>query len=190
MVIGKSRGPNWSTTKSALLELDRSELIRLVGELYRRDRSNRDYLHTRFALAEDALKPYRATIEDCLYPNAERNWSLQVAKAKRAISDYKKAASNDKQGTIELMVYFVERGTQFSLDYQFMDERFVQALVGMYRRAVDELLELPEEDQERYWHRLRKVLSCAEPIGWGYNDALRDEFFDSCPEKYLGPQTR
>ena len=184
MAVDKTKQPGWLATKSALLKLERADLVRLIAELYRREKSNRNYLHTRFALGDDALKPYRKIIDASVYPDAGRKWSLQIAKAKRAIDDYSKAARNDKKGTVELMVHFVEQGTQFALDYQFMDERFARALLGMYRRAVWEVLELPNPEQHPYWDRLYDILSSAEPIGWGYYDALLDEFFDACPEDY------
>lgn len=59
----KRSTPSWSDLKVKLADLDRAELIGLVQALYAANRDNQAFLHARFALGEDVLKPYKATID-------------------------------------------------------------------------------------------------------------------------------
>ena len=43
------------------------------------------------ALGGDVLKPYKVTIDRWLWPDVFKNQDTSVAKAKKAIADYKKA---------------------------------------------------------------------------------------------------
>lgn len=48
--------------KSRLADVDRAGLIGLVQALYAANKDNQAFLHARFALGEDVLKPYKTTI--------------------------------------------------------------------------------------------------------------------------------
>ena len=47
----------------------------------------------RRGLGDEVLKPYKATIDRWLWPDMFKNQDTSVSKAKKAISDYKKAHS-------------------------------------------------------------------------------------------------
>jgi hypothetical protein len=89
----KSSGskPSWTDVKSKLAAFDRAGLIGLVHDLYATSKDNQAFLHARFALGGDVLKPYKATIDRWLWPDVFKNQDTSVAKAKKAISDYTKA---------------------------------------------------------------------------------------------------
>jgi hypothetical protein len=53
--------PTWGDIKARLSDFDRVGLIELIGDLYSASSDNRTFLHTRFAVGADPLKPYRAT---------------------------------------------------------------------------------------------------------------------------------
>ena len=77
--------------KRQLVDLDRPALLGLIQYLYAASKNKQVFLHARFALSEDVLKPYKATIDRWVCPDVMRNQDISVAKAKKAISDYKKA---------------------------------------------------------------------------------------------------
>jgi len=106
--------PSWSDIKKALAGYDRAALIGLISDLYVSSVQNKSFLHARFSTGPDALKPYLKIIDDTLYPDILSNKPIQIAKAKKAISDYTKAAGEPK-GILELMVFFVETGTEFTV---------------------------------------------------------------------------
>lgn len=52
--------PSWSDIKGKLADFDRQGLIGLVQDLYAASKDNQAFLHARFALGDDVLKPYSA----------------------------------------------------------------------------------------------------------------------------------
>jgi len=78
-------------------------------------KDNKDFLHARFSIGDDALTPYKKIIKEWLYPDI-LNEHVRILRATRAISDYSKAI-RDAKGEAELLTYFVECGNKFTLDY-------------------------------------------------------------------------
>jgi transposase len=105
--------PTWTDVKAKLADLDRTNLMGLVQDLYAAHKDNQTFLHTRFGLGEDVLKPYKETLERWLWPDVLRNQDISVAKAKQAISSYRKAVG-EPAGLAELMVSYCESAAGFS----------------------------------------------------------------------------
>ncbi len=100
--------PTWTDVKAKLAGFDRIGLMGLIQDLYAAQKDNRTFLHTRFGLGEDVLKPYKETLDRWLSPDVLRNQDISVAKAKKAISDYRKAVG-EPAGLAELMVLYCEK---------------------------------------------------------------------------------
>src|SRR5581483_4938267 len=56
----------WSQVKEKLAAFDRPALIALLQDLYAASRENQAFLHSRFGLGEDPLRPYKETIARAL----------------------------------------------------------------------------------------------------------------------------
>jgi len=177
----KSSSQTWSNVKAAMAGMDEKQLIRLVSDLYRLSRENQAFLHARFAVGDDTLGPYKKTIRVCMYPDVYSNKPLQVSKAKKAISTYSKAVG-DPHGEAELMTFFVECGNSFTVDFGDIDEAFYDALNRMYRRAMEKVLSLPEEQRGEFQGRLEAIMTSSSNIGWGYHDMLCDDYYEAFPE--------
>ena len=106
---------------------------------------------------------------------------MQIAKAKKAISDYTKAAGEPK-GILELMVFFVETGTEFTVNTGGMDGVLYLALVRMYDKALDLVLTMDEETINEYYNRFEDMVTSTSNIGWGYHDALGEMFHNAFPD--------
>jgi hypothetical protein len=100
----------WTDVKVALANFDRQGLLGLIQDLYAADKDNQAFLHARFGLGADLLKPYKETLDRWLWPDLHQNAS--VAKAKQAISSYRKAL-REPAGLAELMVFYCERAVGF-----------------------------------------------------------------------------
>lgn len=124
---------SWSDVKVKLADLDRAGLLALLQDLYAASRENQAFLHARFALGDDVLKPYKATIDRWLWPDVFKKQDISVAKAKEAVSDYKKAIG-DPAGLAELTVFYCERAAGFCSDVGLQDESYFNALVQIWLR--------------------------------------------------------
>ena len=174
--------PSWSDVKSAIADFERPALIDLISDLYAYSTPNKNFLHARFSLSSDALKPYKKIIEDALFPDVMSNADVEIATAKKAISDYGKAVG-DSRGMLELMVYFVECGASFSLDVGYGDEDFFASLERMYEKAIKLLLTLDEATIDDFYDRFEDLVTSTRDIGWGFHDTLGDIFYEAFPEE-------
>ena len=77
--------------KSAIADLDQKQLLKLVADLYRFSKENQAFFNFRFGVGADPMGPCKKTINECMHPDIYRNRPIQIAKAKKAISNYSKA---------------------------------------------------------------------------------------------------
>lgn len=169
----KKSTPSWSDVKTKLADFDRAGLIGLVQNLYAASKDNQAFLHTRFALGDDVLKPYKATIDRWLWPDVFKNQDTSVSKAKKAISDYKKAIGQP-DGVAELMVFYCERAAGFCDDVGLQDEGYFDAQVRMFEQALKTIRAMPEDAQTELLGRLDAVRSISHNFGYGVGDDMDD----------------
>jgi hypothetical protein len=167
------KAPSWSDVKDKLSDFDRPGLIGLVRDLYAASKENQAFLHSRFGLGDDVLKPYKATIDRWLWPDGFKNQDTSVAKAKKAIADYKKAVGQPS-GLAELMVFFCERAAGFSNDVGLQDEGYFDALARMFAQALTIIGTLPEDHRSGLLGRLDAVRRLGHNSGYGVGDDMDD----------------
>jgi len=168
----------WSDVKKVISNFGHEELVNLITDLYHLSSDNKNFLHTRFSLGEDPLRPYKKIIKDCLYPDVMHDKPLRIAQAKKAVSQYEKAIGETK-GLVELMLYFVECGNRFTVDYGDINEDFYLALVRMYDKTIDTLFSLDEDTIQVYQSRFSEIMESSSGIGWGYHDDLCDLYYEA-----------
>jgi hypothetical protein len=167
----KKAAPSWTSVKAGLADLDHTSLLGLVQDLYAASKDNQAFLHTRLHLGEDVLEPYKAAIDRWLWPDVFKNQDTSVARAKKAITDYKKA-SGTADGLAELMVFYCERASGFSCDVGLDDEAYLSALVRMFEQALKAVATLPETQRPALWTRLRMVRGRNHDIGYGVGEDM------------------
>jgi hypothetical protein len=163
----------WSDVKAKLVDFDRVGLLRLVQDMYTTSKDNQNFLHARFGLGCDVLMPYKIIIERWLWPDVYKNQEYCVSKAKKPITDYKKA-SGLPEGAAELTVYYCEQAIGFSNGVGLDDEGYYDALVRMFEQALKTVMALPETRRESFLDRLQDVRESGQGIGWGVGDAFND----------------
>jgi hypothetical protein len=155
--------PTWTDVKAKLRDFDRAALLDLIHNLYTAHKDNQLFLHARFGLRNDVLEAYKETIDRWLWPDVFRNQDTSVAKAKQAISDYKKAVG-DSEGLAELMVFYCERAAGFCSDIASDDEGYFNALVRMFERALMLVNTLPASCRVSLASRLEGVRQISHKI--------------------------
>ena len=163
--------PSWSDVKARLAQFDRTGLISLLGDLHDLSRENQAFLNSRLGLGADPLAPYKKTISRWIYPDLSRNQDISVAKAKKAIADYRKAIGLP-EGVSELSVFYCEMAAKLAAECGLEDERFFMALVRMFDRALVAVLALAHMQRNPMLDRLDAVRLLTDAIGWGVKDAM------------------
>jgi hypothetical protein len=162
----------WSDLKRSLAELDRSGLMGLIQDLYAAGKENKAFLHARFDLGGDVLAPYKKTIERWLWPDLMyKNQDYSVAKAKKAIAEYKKAVGRSIE-LAELQVFFCEQAAGFCNQVGLDDEGYYTALMRMFEQSLETVAALGSAQQEDFIDRLEQVKTLCQDVGYGLGDDM------------------
>jgi hypothetical protein len=181
--------PTWSDIKAKLSDFDRVGLMDLIGDLYSASSDNRTFLHTRFAVGADPLKPYKATISRWVCPDVFTRQTYSVAKAKKAISDYRKAVGAP-QGLAELMTLHCEEASGFCADVRVDDEGFYDALVRMFEQTLKIVAKLEPAARTPFLERLKEVHDRSMDFGWGAADEICELWAESSLTQTLAHHER
>jgi len=160
----------WGRVKSKLSDLDQTGLIALLRDLYAASKDNRAFLHARLDLGGESLDPYKRIIARSLWP--DWNKPASVAAARKAISAYGRAKGRPED-MAELMIFFCEQAAGFIRDVGLQDERYFDALVRMYARALTGVAALPHPRTAEQFERLGRVCELCRDIGYGIFDEMR-----------------
>ena len=152
-------------------EFGSASLVGLDPGSLRALKDNQTFLHARFGLCEDMLRPYKETMDRWLWPDAFSRQVPSVLKAKQAISNYKKAVG-DPAGLTELMVFYCEQASDFASDLGYQDESYLNALVRMFEQAVSTANTLPTDTRDALIARLDRVRSISHKCGYGVADDM------------------
>ena len=167
----EKKSPTWSEVKATLADFDRTSLLGLVKDLYGASKDNEAFLHARFDLGTDVLRPYKIRIDRWLSPDLLKNQNVSASKAKIVIADYQKAIGRPED-LAELMVYYCERASDFSNTSGFADEAYFKALLKMFEAALKISITLQNDLRDALLDRLDDVRSVSHNIGYGVGDEM------------------
>jgi hypothetical protein len=160
------------TLKRYLKPRSREELVTDIVDLFTKFDSVRDYYHTKLTPENEAvvIEKYKAVIKDEFLPTRGLG-QARLSVARKAVSEYRKV-SRSKASLVDLMLYYVEIGVEFTNTYGDIDEAFYESMGNMYKWAVG--LIVGNELEELYESRCRRIVEDTSEIGWGFHDRLRE----------------
>ncbi|MGH9565240.1 MAG: hypothetical protein ACRD4I_04610 [Candidatus Angelobacter sp.] len=180
--------PRWTDVKAKLASFDRAGLLRLIQDLYAAHKDNQTFLHARFGLGEDMLRPYKEAMDRWLWPDAFSRQVPSVLKAKKAVSNYKKAVG-EPAGLAELMVFYCEQASGFASDVGYQDENYFNALVRMFEQALMIATTLPASGRDALVDRLDRVRTISHKCGYSVGDDM-DSILAKHAKRLGRPSTR
>ena len=161
----------WSQVKARLEALDRKGLVLLLGDLYDASVANRRFLHSRLTPDSRAIETYPRLVADAIYPDPFSKRRVSIRDAAAAIVEYRRS-TGDASGTVDLMVTFVEAGTEQAADLGYGDEDYFDALRIRLDAVSKEFDTWPEEVRANVRARLGRIQVRAHDVGWGFGDAV------------------
>ncbi|MCG3087289.1 DUF6155 family protein [Sporosarcina cyprini] len=166
-----------SELKKHLNLLDKKMLIEMMVEIHKNNKSVQDYFAVKFSgesAVADLVERAKSEIKNEFFPERGHG-KLRLAVAKKAISDFKKLTGDEEQ-TVDLMLYYVELGTEFTATYGDIDLPFYNSMLSMYEKVVD-FCEGDSTAGKHLEERLYRVVRMSDGIGWGYHDGLCNLFY-------------
>jgi hypothetical protein len=110
----KPRETTWSDLKVELAQFDRAGLLGLLKDLHALNPANRAFLAARLGVGSDPLTPFKKVISRWIYPDLIKGQDVSVAKAKKAIADYRKAIGRP-EGMTELCIFYCEEAARLAI---------------------------------------------------------------------------
>jgi hypothetical protein len=110
---------------------------------------------------------------DVEYPEPFSHRPVRVKEAERLIRHYRQA-TNDAEDTVDLMLSFVEAGTDQAADLGYGEERYFGALERALDGVAATLAELAPDSRRCAVARIQQIAARADSIGWGYCDYARE----------------
>ena len=168
-----SRQPCWTDVRARLETSDRKSLLALVHDLYEASPANRRFLEARFLPSPSALAKYHRLVSDAVFPNPLSRRRVALRDATAVITEYRRS-TGDIAGTVDLMVTFIEAGTEQAADLGYGDESYFSALENKLDAVAKSWRELSPTRQMAMATRLTRVQARAQQIGWGFGDYVDD----------------
>lgn len=160
--------------KKELKKIDKNKLIDLVVELYKKNKSVKEYFDFYVNPNEKELFiKYRDKVFEAFYP--KRGYTLKLKDGKQAISDFKKLGPSQEL-IADLMLFYVEVGVHYTNNFGDIDEAFYSSLESTFVAALT--LMRKENILDKFANRASNVVSDTADIGWGFHDYLGDVYCD------------
>jgi hypothetical protein len=163
----------WSDVKVNLNGFDRAGLLGVIRSLYEANAANRRFLHARFVPTASALEEYRNLVQAAVFPPPLGQRPVRLREASAAIAEYQRS-TGDLGGVVDLLLTFVEAGTEQAADLGYGDDAYFATLERKVKEVVAALDALPDSVRGEATTRLVRLAEYQDLLGWGYGDFLGD----------------
>lgn len=159
--------------KKELRKFDKEKLVDLVVDLYKKNKSVKEFLDFFVNPNEKELfLKYKDKVYEAFYP--KRGDRLKLSDGKKAISDFKKLEAS-KELLSELMLFYAETGVEFTNEFGDIDEPFYNSIASVYSSALT--LMDKENILNKFADRAKKIVDDTSGIGWGFHYELGDIYY-------------
>jgi len=163
--------------KRELRKLDKEKIIDLVTDLYKKNKSVKEFFDFYVNPNEkDLFEKYQDKVFESFYP--KRGFGYKLKEGKKAITDFKKLGTSIEL-VADLMLFYVETGVKFTNDFGDIDESFYLSLERTFVQALT--LVRKENCLDKFDDRASKIVSNTNNIGWGFHDYLAEAYYDFYP---------
>ena len=160
--------------KKHLIKLTKEQVIDVVLELYDARKEAKEYLDFYINPNDDVkLEEYKKIIYNEFYPNRGEP-KCRFSVCRKAISDFKKLKPSPSC-IADLMLFYIETGVNFTVEYGDMWEQYYTALENNFDKAMEFIYKNGYLEELR--PRIEKMLKTSEECGWGFPYTLYDFYY-------------
>lgn len=147
--------------KKELNKMDKSEMIKLISEMYSKIPSAKEFLDIFSGMKIETLaKKYKKEIERYVFPSG-REMVLRESEARKIIRTVRKMKITELN--VELELYYIECCLEIIQDFGYFDDNYYTAIVKIFDSAVCGIAEIGEE--EKYESRINAISGIASEYG-------------------------
>lgn len=167
--------------KKNLSSVSNTELIKILCHLYK----NSDIAEKMINVAilgsdyeKRLLEQYKEKMDERFFPNDIVRTGFSLSWTKSLIGEFKKICTTDEH-ILDLQLYFVECGTDFTNTYGDINMKFYDSMCSVYHTVV-EAVNKHENDYlyRKFEDRLYSIVKESRHIGWGFHDYVADQFLN------------
>lgn len=164
--------------KNILKQQSTEELIELIIDSYKTIPQLKEYVSIKYSnedTIEQIFKVYKDKVHDVFFPKSMKT-QFKIGEAKKAVNDFKKLCLDEKL-VIDLMLYYVEMGVEFTNAYGDINESFYNNVESMYESIVKSINK--HKNSEIFVSlrdRLKNVVDNTSEMGWGFHDVLEQYY--------------
>ena len=127
------------------------------------------------------VQAFKAIIEEAFF-NDNHFSAGSMACAMRTFDALKKSDGTTKE-LIDLMLFYIECGSQFTIDYEDIDEDFYTNLEDTFEEVLG-LIKENDSFLDVYKERLNAISQETHCVGWGYPDQIGELLADAFPDTF------
>jgi len=147
--------------KKELSKMDKSEMIKLISEMYSKIPSAKEFLDIFSGVKiETLIEKYKKEIERYIYPSG-REMVLRESEARKIIRNVRKMKIVELN--VELELHYVECCLEIIQDFGYSDENYYIAIEKMFDSATSGISQIGEE--EKYESRINNIYNVASEYG-------------------------
>lgn len=159
--------------KKYLQQFSKEQLIAQIIELSTKYKDVKTYYE--FSINPNSTKAKddaKKIIGKCICPDI--NYDLKLREARKAITGFKKLSPVEKD-IIDVMLFYVECGVNYTNAFGDIDEPFYNSIAGMFHDAC--ILIQKHNLQAIFKQRCLKMVTETDGIGWGFHDEISEYYY-------------
>jgi len=148
----------FSKVKKELENLNKDQIITLIGELYKNNKANKEFLD-HFANPDEKVlfEKFSQRIKDVFFPSRGK---IDLRKGRKALTEFKKMGTSTEKN-VELMFFYIETGNEAAKNFWQLDASYYNSLSSVFQEALKLLQkeEMLAEFNAKILHLINKVSS-------------------------------
>lgn len=164
--------------KKRLQNCSQGELMDVIQRLYSAVPEAADFLNVEYGDEEyviGLLDKAKKQVRNEFFP-ARGLGRLSLSTAKGTIRTFGRICEDPAQ-YLDLQLYYVECGIEFTNEYGDINEAFYNSMESMYRDVINALICIGDDAlTDRFRARLKAAVDDTRNIGWGFHDCLNDAY--------------
>ncbi len=171
------------TLRSQLKELEKNELIEIIGELIKFSPKNKQFIEIFLSGSEDIdleriVREAKEKIHIYIYGKTPTSGNyLKLREAKKVISEHSKILKAYPLQIADLKLYYVEICNVFTAEFGDINEQFYDSVVNSFLNFCNFVIK-HEELYTEFRDRIEQLSDDFQGIGWGYTDAMSDLYYN------------